>query len=165
MAKKTTRKTSRTPASSTPGKPRSTDNATIANLERLGSTVAKVSVSVKDPIVDVPTRTLAPDIANAAAGLLDGSLTLHLSGCAKGCAHLGPTALTVVGTEGRCGIVLDGAARDRPVVTLAPEALGSSLTRLAQACVSKRLPGESTAAVLSRFGHQRIAAILSGEPA
>lgn len=59
MAKKTTRKTSRTPASSTPGKPRSTDKATIANLERLGSTVAKVSVSGKDPIVDVPTRTLS----------------------------------------------------------------------------------------------------------
>lgn len=59
MAKKTTRKTSRTPVSSTPGKPRSTDKATIANLERLGSTVAKVSVSGKDPIVDVPTRTLS----------------------------------------------------------------------------------------------------------
>jgi len=59
MAKKTTRKTSRTPASSTPGKPRSTDKATIANLEKLGATVAKVSVSGKDPIVDVPTRTLA----------------------------------------------------------------------------------------------------------
>ncbi|MCA9306892.1 MAG: DNA topoisomerase IV subunit A [Phycisphaerales bacterium] len=59
MAKKTTRKTSRTSASSTPGKPRSTDKATIANLEKLGSTVAKVSVSGKDPIVDVPTRTLS----------------------------------------------------------------------------------------------------------
>lgn len=59
MAKKTTRKTSRTPVSSTPDKPRSTDKATIANLERLGSTVAKVSVSGKDPIVDVPTRTLS----------------------------------------------------------------------------------------------------------
>lgn len=56
MAKKTTRKTSR---ESSPGKPRSTDKGTIENLARLGSTVAKVAVSGKDPIVDVPTRTLA----------------------------------------------------------------------------------------------------------
>ncbi len=56
MAKKTTRKTSR---ESSPGKPRSTDKGTIENLARLGTTVAKVAVSGKDPIVDVPTRTLA----------------------------------------------------------------------------------------------------------
>lgn len=57
MAKKTTRKTSR--QASSPGKPRSTDKATIDNLTKLGSAVAKVAVSGKDPIVDVPTRTLA----------------------------------------------------------------------------------------------------------
>jgi len=113
----------------------------------------------------VPMRTLAPDIADAAAALLDGSLTMHLSGCAKGCAHSGPTALTVVGSEGHCGIILDGAAHDRPAVTLAPEALGPRLGRLAQTCNRERLPGEGAAAVLARLGHERIAAILSGEPA
>lgn len=114
---------------------------------------------------DVPMRTLAPDIAKAGATLLDGSLTMHLSGCAKGCAHLGRAALTVIGSDGRCGIILDGAARDRPVVTLAPEALPAGFARLAQACVSERLPGEGAATVLSRLGHTRIAAILSGAPA
>ena len=30
---------------------------------------------------------------------------IHISGCAKGCAHPGAAALTVVGTERGCGIV------------------------------------------------------------
>ena len=34
-----------------------------------------------------------------------GRLTLHVSGCAKGCAHPAPAALTIVGTERGCGIV------------------------------------------------------------
>lgn len=114
---------------------------------------------------DVPMRTLAPEIATAAASLLNGSLMMHLSGCAKGCAHQGPTALTVVGDDGRCAVVVNGTARDRPVVTLAPDALQASLARLAQICTSERLPGEGAAAVLSRLGSTRIAAILSGAPA
>ncbi len=114
---------------------------------------------------DVPMRTLAPDLADAAAALFDGSLTMHLSGCAKGCAHHGVAALTVVGDDGRCAIILDGTARDRPMATLAPEALRASLARLAQTCASERLSGEDAATVLARLGRTRIAAILSGAPA
>jgi len=33
---------------------------------------------------------VAPAIAQAARPLLDGSLTIHVGGCAKGCAHPGP---------------------------------------------------------------------------
>jgi hypothetical protein len=50
-------------------------------------------------------------------------------------------------------------------VTMAPEALGPRLGRLAQTCTGERLPGEGAATVLARLGHERIAAILSGEPA
>ncbi|MEZ5788230.1 MAG: precorrin-3B synthase [Xanthobacteraceae bacterium] len=114
---------------------------------------------------DVPTRTLAPEIASAAAALLDGSLVMHLSGCAKGCAHPGPAALTVVGDDGRCAVIVNGTPQYRPVVTLAPDALRASLARLSQTCASERLPGEGAAAVLSRLGARRIAAILSGASA
>jgi precorrin-3B synthase len=114
---------------------------------------------------DVAMRTLAPDLAIAAAALFDGSLTMHLSGCAKGCAHQGVAALTVVGDGSRCAIILDGTARDRPIATLAPEALRPSLARLAQTCARERLSGEDAAAVLARLGRTRIAAILSGAPA
>jgi precorrin-3B synthase len=39
---------------------------------------------------------------------------IHVSGCAKGCAHPASAALTVVGSEHGCGIVRDGSARATP---------------------------------------------------
>jgi precorrin-3B synthase len=39
---------------------------------------------------------------------------VHISGCAKGCAHPAPAALTVVGSERGCGIVRNGSARATP---------------------------------------------------
>jgi precorrin-3B synthase len=39
---------------------------------------------------------------------------IHISGCAKGCAHPRAAALTVVGTERGCGIVHAGSARSVP---------------------------------------------------
>jgi len=39
-------------------------------------------------------------------------IALHVSGCAKGCAHPGPAPLTLVAEEGRYGLVADGSAAD-----------------------------------------------------
>jgi precorrin-3B synthase len=41
---------------------------------------------------------------------------LHVSGCAKGCAHAQAAAVTLVGREGRYDLVLDGRAGDRPIL-------------------------------------------------
>jgi precorrin-3B synthase len=38
--------------------------------------------------------------------------TVHISGCAKGCAKSGPADLVLVGSEGRYGIVRNGTTRD-----------------------------------------------------
>jgi precorrin-3B synthase len=62
----------------------------------------------------IAARTIAPDIAAAAAPYLSDALTIHVSGCAKGCAHPGAAPLTVVGTPGDCALVADGSARDAP---------------------------------------------------
>lgn len=40
---------------------------------------------------------------------------LHVSGCAKGCAHPGLAAWTLVGRDGRYDLVRNGSARDAPV--------------------------------------------------
>jgi precorrin-3B synthase len=40
--------------------------------------------------------------------------TIHVSGCAKGCAKSAVADLVLVGAEGRYGIVRDGTAQDRP---------------------------------------------------
>jgi len=59
----------------------------------------------------IAARALATEIA---AHLPSRSETIHISGCAKGCAHPAPAALTVVGTERGCGIVRCGSARATP---------------------------------------------------
>jgi precorrin-3B synthase len=62
----------------------------------------------------IAARAIAPEIAAAAAPYLSGGLTIHVSGCAKGCAHPGAAPLTVVGTPQDCGLIANGAARDAP---------------------------------------------------
>jgi precorrin-3B synthase len=62
----------------------------------------------------IAARAIAPDIAVAAAPYLSDGLTIHLSGCAKGCAHPGAAPLTVVGTSQDCGLIANGAAHDAP---------------------------------------------------
>jgi precorrin-3B synthase len=57
---------------------------------------------------------MAPHLAEIAAPYLDDSFKIHVSGCAKGCAHPARAALTVVGTGTGCALVANGSARDEP---------------------------------------------------
>ena len=52
--------------------------------------------------------------ARGDAGLLRPAVPVHVSGCAKGCAHPGPAARVLVGREGRYDLVRDGRAKDAP---------------------------------------------------
>ena len=54
----------------------------------------------------------ADALALLAAGVAVESL--HVSGCAKGCAHPSPAAVTLVGRDGRYGLVRQGRAGDTP---------------------------------------------------
>jgi precorrin-3B synthase len=78
---------------------------------------------------EIPTRALAPGIA--AAAQIDSQTTIHVSGCAKGCAHPAPADLTVVGIGGRCGIVANGRAQDAPVEVVATGDLLDHIARRA----------------------------------
>jgi precorrin-3B synthase len=109
----------------------------------------------------MPARTVAPAIAAAAAPLLDGSLTLHLSGCQKGCAHRGAAALTIVGQQGGYGLVHDDDARATPHVTVSERMLPARLARLSDAVAAARAPRERASETLARLGKRRIAAILA----
>jgi precorrin-3B synthase len=73
----------------------------------------------------IASRALAPAIAATAAPQL-GS-TIHISGCAKGCAHAAAAALTVVGTPAGCALVADGSARDTPFAVVAADELPSAI--------------------------------------
>lgn len=103
------------------------------------------------------TRTLGASLARAAAPLLDGSIRIHLSGCAKGCAHPGPAALTLVGASGACDLVVAGNASSAPLASFACESLEPRLERLSRWVSAAREPGEDSAGVLRRFGPGGIA--------
>ncbi len=60
------------------------------------------------PQAQVETR----DIARALAPRVSGSL--HVSGCAKGCARMGVADITLVGHNGRFDLVKQGRAGDEP---------------------------------------------------
>ena len=75
----------------------------------------------------IPARELAAALAPRLARLPDG-IAIHVSGCAKGCAHPAPAALTVVGDTQGCGIVRDGTARAAPVRHVASAELVPEVT-------------------------------------
>jgi len=108
----------------------------------------------------IATRALGPELAIAAAPLLDGSLTIHLSGCAKGCAHPAAAALTIVGADDGCGVVVQGTAGHAPLATVAGAALPARFAQLAAQVAHARQPGERAAPALSRVEVAGIATIL-----
>ena len=71
----------------------------------------------------IPARMLAERLAPA----LPEDRQLHVSGCAKGCAHPRRAALTLVGRDDGYGLVIDGTAGDTPQSVLRPDASESVL--------------------------------------
>jgi precorrin-3B synthase len=63
------------------------------------------------PEAHTETRKLAASLAPD----LPADTCLHVSGCAKGCAHPGPSDVTLVGTSDGFDLVRDGSPRDVPV--------------------------------------------------
>lgn len=59
-------------------------------------------------------RTDAARLARAFASGQPGGTALHVSGCAKGCAHPGVAPITLVGRDGLYDLVRNGTAADAP---------------------------------------------------
>ena len=108
------------------------------------------------------TRTLARRLIAAAPVLFDGSLTLHLSGCPKGCAHARP-ALTLTGSTEGYGLVLNGLAADQPDERIAGGRIDFAIERLARSIEDNRGAGESAAACLTRLGTTGVSKALRQE--
>jgi len=77
----------------------------------------------------IAARALAPWVAGIAASRLDGSRQVHISGCAKGCAHSGNSALTIVGSPAGCALIANGSARDVPFAVVATEELPVAIAK------------------------------------
>ncbi len=76
----------------------------------------------------VATRALAPTIADSVATFPNGTF-IHVSGCAKGCAHSGKAALTVVGAPAGCALIVEGSVSDAPFAMVMAEDLAVAVTR------------------------------------
>ena len=106
------------------------------------------------------TRQLAPAIAQAAGPLLDGSLTIHVSGCAKGCAHPGAAALTLVGPD---RLVVQGRAGDTPQGTMTAAKFIAGLPRLHAERQRSSAGRERSAEMVSRLGPNPVLTVMGGE--
>jgi precorrin-3B synthase len=58
---------------------------------------------------EIEARELAPAVAQAAIRLTRPNEIIHISGCAKRCAHQGVATYTVIGRTGACDLVVEGA--------------------------------------------------------
>jgi precorrin-3B synthase len=106
---------------------------------------------------NLSTRELAPAIAEAARSILDGSLTIHISGCAKGCAHPGAAALTFIGPN---RLVIQGRAGDTPHGTTSITNFIVGLSRLG-AERQQRSAEDRSVDVVSRLGVTGLLAAMS----
>ncbi|HET7718304.1 MAG TPA: precorrin-3B synthase [Bauldia sp.] len=113
----------------------------------------------------MPARAVAPAVAAEAAPILDGSVTVHVSGCAKGCAHPRAAALTFVGSEHGARLVIAGRADSATAVGLTDGDLPAAVARLAASVGAARRPGETAAEVIDRLGADGVAAAIAREPA
>jgi len=104
----------------------------------------------------IATRAIAETIAKQCPELFDASLTLHVSGCAKGCAHPGAAALTLVGDENGAGLVVDGTAKALPAAYRPGYDAARGVAAIT-AAIRARHDGETAAACLARLGAAGVA--------
>jgi precorrin-3B synthase len=77
----------------------------------------------------IAARALAAELASHLPVAGDG-IAVHVSGCAKGCAHPGAAPLTIVGTERGCGIVHNDSARATPFAHVDAATLVAEIARI-----------------------------------
>jgi precorrin-3B synthase len=107
-------------------------------------------------------RAIAEQFAALGTGLFDNSLSLHVSGCAKGCAHPAQADLTFVGHPDGVGLVIEGKASDVADVRLPDAEIRHGFARLAGLYREMRRPKESARSCFSRVGAKRVAAAFRG---
>lgn len=107
----------------------------------------------------IDTRAVAQMMVERAPALLDGSLTVHVSGCAKGCAKPGASALTITAAPIGYGLVVNGAASAAPNAYIEENTMEAALERLDALVRRRKRAGESARSCLTRLGAEVAAAV------
>jgi precorrin-3B synthase len=127
-----------------------------------GNAVSACAGSAGCAAARLDTHAVADALIAAAPSLFDGSLALHVSGCAKGCAHPAAAPMTLVGSDDGAGLVLDGRAGDEPETRIDMDGLHAAFARLDALARRERHEGETAHSLLTRLGRDRLAAAFQG---
>ena len=79
----------------------------------------------------IAARALAPRLTETLAERLGAKFDLHISGCAKGCAHAQAAALTIVGSDEGCALIARGNARGARFARVPVEELPNAVAQFA----------------------------------
>jgi precorrin-3B synthase len=113
-----------------------TRDAAAAQALMEGAHEIGLIVEASDPILRIDACPGAPACRSSsvdtrrtarrlAASAFSG--TIHVSGCAKGCARSAPADLVLVGEQGRYGVIRNGTTRDVPERTIDAQVAGALL--------------------------------------
>lgn len=106
----------------------------------------------------IDTRSIAQMVVDTAPALLDGSLTVHVSGCAKGCAKPSASALTITAAPIGYGLVVNGPASAPPTAYIKENNIRTALAHLDKLVSERKQGGESARSCLTRLGADAITA-------
>ena len=106
----------------------------------------------------IDTRAVAHMVVDTAPALLDGSLTVHVSGCAKSCAKPSASALTITAAPTGYGLVVNGPASAVPTAYIEENNIRTALEHLDKLVSERKQGGESARSCLTRLGADGIRA-------
>lgn len=106
----------------------------------------------------IDTRAVARHVIDTAPALFDGSMTVHVSGCAKGCAKPSASGLTIIGAPSGYGLVVNGPASAAPNAYIEENNIRSAIERLDALVRARKQAGESAGSCLTRLGAGAVAA-------
>jgi precorrin-3B synthase len=81
----------------------------------------------------IASREIARELAAVAAEAGLSGISVHISGCAKGCARASAADLTVVGGENGAGLVVNGTPRAEPLAYRSADRLATAIAEVATA--------------------------------
>ena len=100
----------------------------------------------------IDTRAIAQMVIDTAPSLLDGSLTVHVSGCTKGCAKPSASALTITAASIGYGLVVNGPAFAAPNAYIEENKIRTAMAHLHKLVAEGKQAGESARSCLTRLG-------------
>jgi precorrin-3B synthase len=94
----------------------------------------------------IAARVIAEEVAQALGKAGAQNLSIHISGCEKGCARRAPADVTIVGGENGAGLVVHGTTKSKPLAYRSAGGLAKAIAAVAAKLGTVQSPGTAKAA-------------------